>query len=78
IERADLQFGYIMHEDKDKQLALYFKKSSLQKPEVQNLIKLMKSKRQSNWNWILKTIVFRVSGTLNPQTNNLKFIPGIF
>ena len=48
IERADLQFGYIMDENKDRQLALYFKKSSLQKPEVQKLIKLMNLDGQSN------------------------------
>jgi hypothetical protein len=43
IERADLQFGYIMDENKDRQLALYFKKSSLQKPEVQKFNKVNES-----------------------------------
>ena len=48
IERSDLQFGYIMHENKDKQLALYFKKASLNNPNVQNLIKLMNLDGESN------------------------------
>ena len=48
IERANLQFGYIMNENKDKQLALYFKKDSLQNPNIQNLIKLMNLDGKSN------------------------------
>ena len=48
IERADLQFGYIMNKNKDRQLALYFKKESLQNPNIQNLIKLMNLDGKSN------------------------------
>ena len=48
IERANLQFGYITNEKKDKQLALYFKKESLQNPNIQNLIKLMNLDGKSN------------------------------
>ena len=48
IKRADLQFGYIMHENKDRQLALYFKKESLLNPNVQSLIKLMNLDGKSN------------------------------
>ena len=48
IERANLQFGYILNENKDRQLALYFKKESLQNPDIQNLIKLMNLDGKSN------------------------------
>jgi len=48
IERADLQFGYIIDKDKNKQLALYFKKASLNDPNVQSLIKLMNLDGKSN------------------------------
>ncbi len=48
IERANLQFGYIMHEDKDRQLALYFKKTSLLNPNVQKLIEIMNLDGKSN------------------------------
>jgi len=48
IERANLQFGYIMHEDKDRQLALYFKKTSLLNRNVQKLIEIMNLDGKSN------------------------------
>lgn len=48
VERNDLQFGYILHENEKKQLALYFRKNSINKPEVQNLMKIMKLDGKSN------------------------------
>jgi len=48
VERNDLQFGYLVKADKTRQLALYFRKSSLNKPEVQDLMKIMKLDGKSN------------------------------
>lgn len=48
IESVDLQFGYIIKKNKDRQLALYFKKNSIKKPEVQNLIQIINLDGKSN------------------------------
>ena len=48
VERNDLQFGYIVKTDEKKQLALYFRKSSLNKPEVRNLMEIMRLDGKSN------------------------------
>jgi len=48
VERVDLQFGYIIKSDESKQLALYFRKDAMRKPEVQNLMKIMNLDGKSN------------------------------